>query len=142
MFLSCHVRLQSESALYRCLNVKELLAWSRREIWSLIWSNCNWTRTQAHLVRKRTLNYLAKLTSLAKWLSVRFRTQWFWVRIQLQSNKFSLLIDAFGAVIGFFELFYPFKPRQPHKILKHTQIICRRIVWVCLSILWGWRLKG
>ena len=26
-----------------------------------------------------------KLTSLAKWLSVRLRTKWFWVRVQLQS---------------------------------------------------------
>ena len=29
-------------------------------------SDCNWTRTQNHLVLKRTLNHLAKLT---KWLS-------------------------------------------------------------------------
>ena len=34
-------------------------------------SNCNWTRTHDHLVHKRTLNHLAKLASLAKWLSVR-----------------------------------------------------------------------
>ena len=63
---SCHVTyaFQNESTLYSCLNVKELLARSRREIWSL--SDCNWTRTQNHLVRKRTLNHLAKL---AKWLS-------------------------------------------------------------------------
>ena len=25
------------------------------------------------------------LASLAKWLSVRLRTKWFWVRVQLQS---------------------------------------------------------
>ena len=55
---------QSESTLYNCLNVKELLARSRHQIWSL--SDCNWTRTQNHLVRKRRLNRLAKLT---KWLS-------------------------------------------------------------------------
>ena len=55
---------QSESTLYSYLNVKELLARSRREIWR--WSDCNWTRTQNHLVLKRTLNHLAKL---AKWLS-------------------------------------------------------------------------
>ena len=63
---SCHVTyaFQSESSLYICLNVKELLAPSRREIWSL--SDCNWTRTHNHLVHKRTLNHLAKL---AKWLS-------------------------------------------------------------------------
>ena len=62
----CHVTyaIQNESTLYSCLNVKELLAQSRREIWRL--SDWNWTRTQNHLVRKRTLNHLAKL---AKWLS-------------------------------------------------------------------------
>ena len=47
-----------------CLNVKELLARSRRYIWSL--SEFNGIRTHNHLVRKRTLNHLAKL---AKWLS-------------------------------------------------------------------------
>ena len=57
----CHdtYALQSESTLYSCLNIKELLARSRREIWSL--SDCNWTLTQNHLVSKRTLNHLAKL---------------------------------------------------------------------------------
>ena len=34
------------------------------------------------------LNYLA---SLAKWLSVRLRTKWLWVRIQLQSLKLQFL---------------------------------------------------
>ena len=43
---------------------------------------CNWTRTQNRLVRKRTLNHL---DSLAKRLSVRLRTKWFLVRVQLQS---------------------------------------------------------
>ena len=46
---------QSESTHYSCLNVKELLAQSRRENWSLI--DCNWTRTHNHLVHKRTLNH-------------------------------------------------------------------------------------
>ena len=55
---------QSESTLYSCLNVKELLAWSRCKIWSL--SYCNWTRTHNYLVHKWTLNHLA---TLAKWLS-------------------------------------------------------------------------
>ena len=75
---SCHVTytFQSESTLYTCLNVKELLAQSRREIWSL--SDCNWTRTQNHLIRKQTFNHWAK------WLSVHLRTKWFWVRVQLQ----------------------------------------------------------
>ena len=63
---SCHVTyaFQSESTLYSCLNVKELLAQSRREIWSL--GDYNWTRTHNHLVWKRTLNYLAKLASDSK----------------------------------------------------------------------------
>ena len=78
---SCHVSyaFQSQSTLYSCLNLKELLAWSRREIWSL--SDCNWARTQDHLVRKRTLNHLVKMAGLAKWLRVRLRTKWFWVRV-------------------------------------------------------------
>ena len=65
---------QSESTLYSCLNVKELLARSRREIWNLI--DCNWTRTHNYSVHKRTLNHSAKLASLAKWLSVRLWTLW------------------------------------------------------------------
>ena len=67
---SCHVtyKFESESTLYSCLNVKELLARSRREIWRL--SDWNWTRTQNHLVCKRT-----KLT-LVKWLNIRLWTLW------------------------------------------------------------------
>ena len=69
-----------ESTLCSCLNVKELLAWSRREIWSL--SDCNWTRIQNHLVHKR-----------AKWLSVHLQTKWFWVQVQLQSLNINSLKD-------------------------------------------------
>ena len=62
----CHVtyELQSESHSIVCLNVNKLLSRSRCHIWSL--SNSNDIRTQNHLVRKGTLNHLAKL---AKWLS-------------------------------------------------------------------------
>ena len=79
---SCHVTyaFQSERTLYSCLNVKELLARSRHEIWRL--SDSNWIRTQNHLVHKRILNHLVK------WLSVRLWTNWIWVRIQLQSLKY------------------------------------------------------
>ena len=55
---------QSESTLYSCLNVSEILLKSRHEIWSI--SDCNLNRTHYHLVHKRTLNHLVKL---AKWLS-------------------------------------------------------------------------
>ena len=47
---------QSEYTFYICLNVKELLARNRRNIWSL--SDCNRTRTHNHLVRKQTLSHL------------------------------------------------------------------------------------
>ena len=50
---------QSESTLFSCLNVKELLAQSRRDIWSL--SGNNGTRTHNHLVCKATLHQIAKL---------------------------------------------------------------------------------
>ena len=50
---------QSESTLYSCLNVKELLARNRLDIWRL--SDCNGTWTHNHLVRKRTLNHLVKM---------------------------------------------------------------------------------
>ena len=44
-----------------CLNVKELLARSRRHIWSL--SDSNGIRAHSHLVRKWTFNHLPKLAN-------------------------------------------------------------------------------
>ena len=49
-------------------------------------------------------------------------------------------------LISFLYHYYPFK-RQPHKLVKHTQTICRQITdklleCVCLTILWGWSLKS
>ena len=64
MFLPCHYVLQTECTLFTSLNFKELLAWNRRDIWSL--NDCSGTWTNNHLVRKRTLNHLPKLT---RWLS-------------------------------------------------------------------------
>ena len=61
---------QTESTLCSYLNVKERLARSRHEIWSL--SDCNWARTHSHLVHKQTLNHLAKLVSVRLW------TKWLW----------------------------------------------------------------
>ena len=70
-FFLYHVtyEFESESTLYNCLNVKELIARTRRHIWIL--SDCNGTRTHNDLVRQRTLNHLAKL---AKWLSCAVST--------------------------------------------------------------------
>ena len=55
---------QSQSTLYSCLNVTELLSLNRCDFWSLI--DSSEIRTHNHLARKWTLNRLAKL---AKWLS-------------------------------------------------------------------------
>ena len=43
VLLSCHIGVWSESALFNCLNVKELLARSRRDSWKI--SDCNWIGT-------------------------------------------------------------------------------------------------
>ena len=67
-----------------CLNVKELLAWSRHHIWSL--SDSNVIRTQNHLVRKRTLNHLAKL---------RLQTKWLWFEFMLSFMVFILWVEKF-----------------------------------------------
>ena len=58
---SCHIGVQSESTLWRCLTATELVAQSRRDIWRL--SDCSKTRTHNHLVRKQTFSHLAKLDS-------------------------------------------------------------------------------
>ena len=63
---------QSESTLYSCLNIKELLARNKRDIWSL--SDSNGIRTHNHLVGKRTLNQLGKP---AKWSSCVVSTYWY-----------------------------------------------------------------
>ena len=60
---------QNVSTICSCLNVKELLAWNRCNIWSL--SDCNMTGMYNYLVCKLTLNHLAKQ---AKLLSCVVRT--------------------------------------------------------------------
>ena len=60
---------QSESRLHSCLNVKELLAWNRCNIWSL--SDSNMTLIHNLLACKWPFNHLAKLV---KWFSCVVRT--------------------------------------------------------------------
>ena len=62
-----HTRFRVNSHSIVCLNVKELLSRSRCHIWNL--SDSNVIRSHNYLVRKRTLNHLAKL---AKWLNVDY----------------------------------------------------------------------
>ena len=38
-------------------------------------------------------------------------------------------------------LFVPI-PQNGDTHSKNSSAICRQIVWVCLTILWGWRIKG
>ena len=73
---------QSESTLYSCLNVKELLGRSRREIWRL--KDCNGTRTHNHLVSKLTLKPFSQIGQ------IRLQTKWLWVRVPLQSPNDNL----------------------------------------------------
>ena len=73
---------RSESTRCVCLNVKELLAQSRCDIWSL--SDRNGIITHNHLVRKQTLNHLAKVATC---LTVCLQTMCLWVWIPLLSLK-------------------------------------------------------
>ena len=52
---------QSESTTYSCLSVKKILAQNKHNIKSLSSSIGTWTLN--HLLRKSTLNHLAKLTN-------------------------------------------------------------------------------
>ena len=57
-----------------------------------------------HLVRKRTLNHSAKLRITAKWWSVRLQTEWFYLRVPLQSR-----IITFDAVFNISYTTYKFQ---------------------------------
>ena len=69
-----HLRyaFHSESKLYACLKISELLVHNRSDIISL--SECIETRTHNHLFCKRTLNHLVKLITWLSWV-VRFSLQ-------------------------------------------------------------------
>ena len=58
---------QSESIIYICLNVKELLAQNMHYISGL--SNCNESLAHIHLVCNPTLKHLAKLTKWLIWVA-------------------------------------------------------------------------
>ena len=84
--------------IYSCLNVKELLAQSSHNIWTL--SDRNGTRIHDYLVRKRTLSHLVKL---AKWLSCVVSTFLYVALVHLSVRCTSVIvcdkiIDATGSV--------------------------------------------
>ena len=81
---------QSESTFYSCLNVKELLARNRCDIWSLSNSNGIWTHN--HLVQKRALKNLEKL---AKWLSCVMSTYLcIWLYVIIMSQIYTLQLPV------------------------------------------------
>ena len=59
VFLSCHIHRLSESTICNYLNVKELLAQNRRDIWNL--NDWNETQNHNHFFCKRSLKPLNKL---------------------------------------------------------------------------------
>ena len=67
-------------------------------------SDGNGIRTHSHLVRKRTLNQLAKLAIFTKCLDVCLLSKWLWVRIPPQS-----LNSDFNSLKNH-------NPRNPHRI--------------------------
>ena len=61
-------------------------------------------------------------------LKLKF-SQRFPIRRTTEFKNFNTILQCFSK--------YPFK-RQLHKMVEHSQTV----VWVCLTILRGWRLKG
>ena len=66
----------SEPIFCDCLTVKDLLSQNICDI--LRFTDFNETRTNNHLLRKRTANDLAKLEN------VSLQTKWLWVRVNSQ----------------------------------------------------------
>ena len=82
----------SESTLCRCLNAKELLAWNRRDIWSL--SDSNGIQIHKHLVHKRTLNHLAKLAKNIE-LCCEYLSLWcIWLYVIMSPTRFSVNLHS------------------------------------------------
>ena len=94
-----------------CLNVKQLLVWSRLDIWSL--NGRNRIRTKNHLVSKRTLNHFAKL---AKWLCcvLHLHACFYHVTYEFQSeSRLYSLPECQGTPCSKQAPFLKFKWRQP-----------------------------
>ena len=62
VFLSCHMTALRESSSWSCLNVKDLFAGNKHDIWNL--NDCNWAQTCNYLVHSQKLNQLPKLPQL------------------------------------------------------------------------------
>ena len=81
---SCHVTyvFKSESTLYSCLNVKELIARSRHKIWSL--SDCSWTQPKWFWLKSSCSHqkhwFITSSQTTANWIFIKnylFVACWF-----------------------------------------------------------------
>ena len=80
---------QSESTLYSCVDVEEFLARNRHHISSLSYSNQ--IPTHNHIVHKRTIHHLAKLTKSLSCVLVLVCTVYFTVCQYHVTNDWALL---------------------------------------------------
>ena len=66
-----------DNGFVRSLDVKDRIYRDKREIFAIL-----------HVRGMKVCMFLSYHVRLAKWLSVRLRTKWLWVRVQLQSLKY------------------------------------------------------
>ena len=139
LYVSYHAtyKFQSESILYSCLIVKELLAQSRHE---MIDSYLTW---QEHTVKCTieisTQNTAQSLGQLGQWLGVRLQTKWFGVWVQLQSLKLQILRQfrvrsslTFRLLQSVDSLWNSYMTRQEHRF---NQSITHRLELVVLDLI-------
>ena len=119
---------QTESTLV-CLNVKELLAQSRRHIWSLSDSNEIWARN--HLVPKRRLNHLVKLAKY--WISLLSLKLQIWRLLWARSSlTFKQTIES-GFTLKFIcDMIITY--RLPSNLHLHLQVLCQDSFLVLLIL--------
>ena len=135
---------QSESTLYNWLKVKELFAWNRRDVWGL--SDCNVCRTHTHLIRKWALKPFSQsaqnawvLNDLAKWLSVPLQTKWLWVRLPLQSLKWSYLCSSCCQYFPFYSV--SVSSGFAHNLWKPWPLLLKATKWIYQDCFAMWRYR-
>ena len=97
----------------------------------------------------QSLNPLSHTKSTGPFLSPKFQqyaqnSQWVQNSIFPNGKHIFPNSSVNSYDLGKFNIFFivlTFK-RQSHKLFKDTQTIHRRIIRVCLTILWNWPLKG
>ena len=121
MFLSCHIHVSEWIHSLQLPECQRTTCSKQLPNWRL--KDCNWTWTQNHLVHKQTLNHLAK------WLSVRLQTKWFWVQVQLQ-----LLKTIMQPFLHYLKINSP-----PNKVIqtKNVCLLCLTEATVSSTTIWN-----